>query len=232
MRDLAFARVSGGMGASPRSRDGNVHPPGGSPCFRFSPVAGAPGTPVPTHLGVVFSPDLPKEPIATFRREHNPYAWMDPHITLVFAVPGEIGRETLVEHVRAVASSFPPFEIRLDRLTRSFDQWLFLAVSDGNAEMVDLHDRLYTGLLAPFLRSDIEYIPHVSLGHFGRPDAAYDVMEPEEVPLDRPRFARALREAKRLRLDYRCKVASIGVVGVDAGLRGLSRDEVWLGKAH
>ena len=157
---------------------------------------------------------------------------MDPHITLVFAVPGEIGRETLVEHVRAVASSFPPFEIRLDRLTRSFDQWLFLAVSDGNAEMVDLHDRLYTGLLAPFLRSDIEYIPHVSLGHFGRPDAAYDVMEPEEVPLDRPRFARALREAKRLRLDYRCKVGSIGVVGVDTGLRGLSRDEVWLGQAH
>jgi 2'-5' RNA ligase superfamily protein len=130
-----------------------------------------------------------------------------------------------------VTSSFPPFSIRLNRLTRSFDQWLFLALSDGNAEMIDLHDRLYTGLLAPFLRSDIEYIPHVGLGHFGRPDAAYDPMEPQEVPLDRPRYARALQEAQRLGLDYRCEVASIGVVSLDTQLRGITRDEVGLGQA-
>ena len=108
---------------------------------------------------------------------------------------------------------------------------LFLALSDGNAEMIDLHNRLYTGLLAPFLRSDIEYIPHVGLGHIGIPDAAYDPMEPQEVPLDRPRYARALQEAQRLGLDYRCEVASIGVVSLDTQLRGITRDEVGLGQA-
>jgi len=56
-------------------------------------------------------------------------------------------------------------------------------------------------------------------------------MEPQEVPLDRPRYARALQEAQRLGLDYRCEVASIGVVSLDTQLRGNTRDEVGLGQA-
>lgn len=195
-------------------------------------MASLPEMSEPTHLVVLFSPELPEEPIASFRREHDPYAWMNPHMTLVFLVPGYMGRETLVGHVRDVASTVLPFSIRLNRLTRSFDQWLFLTLSDGFAEMVDLHDRLYTGVLAPFLRSDIEYIPHLGLGFFGRPNAEYDPLEPEQVPLDRPRYERALQEAYRLRLDYRCEVASIGVISLDTQLRGITRDEVGLGQAH
>jgi hypothetical protein len=38
-----------------------------------------------------------------------------------------------------------------------------LRVTQGRSAVVELHDRLYRGVLAPFLRDDIAYDPHLTL---------------------------------------------------------------------
>jgi len=42
--------------------------------------------------------------------------------------------------------------------------YVFLVPDDGYAAISKLHDRLYTGPLAPSLRLDFPYVPHITIG--------------------------------------------------------------------
>jgi hypothetical protein len=53
-----------------------------------------------------------------------------------------------VQHVRAVVSRTPPFDVHLKGLEKSWDHWLFLLVAEGFDDVVALHD-LYTGSSTP-----------------------------------------------------------------------------------
>ncbi|MDM5194062.1 hypothetical protein QUG02_13900 [Bacillus hominis] len=46
----------------------------------------------------------------------------------------------------------------------SIGDYLFLEIEQGKEQIEELHDKLYTGPLLPFLRKDIPYIPHVTVG--------------------------------------------------------------------
>ena len=41
----------------------------------------------------------------------------------------------------------------------------FLVPDAGYSNIVKLHDRLYSGLFAPHLRFDIDFIPHIGIGN-------------------------------------------------------------------
>jgi hypothetical protein len=189
--------------------------------------------PEPVHFVVLYDPTLPEEPIASFRKRYDPYARIPNHIALVFPVPASLGRGSLRRHVRAVASAREPFRIRLRGLERSWDHWLLLILEEGNAEMIAFHDALYTGVLAPHLRGDIEYVPHVGLGFFGRTDKeAYKPLDPQRLALDRPEYRKALRAARSLNLDFERTVSSVNLVGGDRRFRGVSVDKIALGRAR
>ena len=149
-------------------------------------------------------PWLPEEPIASFRRTYDPIARMDLHITLVFPIPTwEIDREAFNEHVRTVVSRTPTFDIRLNALEKAWDHWLFLVVTEGRDQVIELHDELYTGILRPFLWTEQPFVPHVGLGLFVEAGDDQDLLEARPRKLDRARFERGLREAQALDLDYR-----------------------------
>ncbi|KXH70099.1 MAG: hypothetical protein AM326_04545 [Candidatus Thorarchaeota archaeon SMTZ-45] len=116
---------------------------------------------------VVIFPELgDASKIQELRRKYDPYSnVIAPHITLVFPTP-EMDRAVVVNHVMEIVRDFAPFTIRLKRLTKSFDNWLFLCVEQGSERIIGLHDRLYTGVLEQHLRTDIPYIPHIGLGLF------------------------------------------------------------------
>jgi 2'-5' RNA ligase len=60
-----------------------------------------------------------------------------------------------------------------DRETRS--ALLYLVPVRGSQAIVELHDRLYAGLLLSARRRDLPYIPHVTIGRFaefGKAEAA------------------------------------------------------------
>ena len=42
--------------------------------------------------------------------------------------------------------------------------YVFLVPDQGNAEISLLHDRLYTGILRPYLRLDLPCVPHITIG--------------------------------------------------------------------
>jgi 2'-5' RNA ligase len=189
--------------------------------------------PEPDHFVVLYDPSLPEEPIASFRKRYDRYARIPIHVALVFPVPASLGRASLRRHVRAVASAQEPFRIRLKGLERSWDHWLFLILEEGNREMIAFHDALYTGILAPYPRGDIDYVPHVGLGFFGRTDdEPYDPLEPRRLPLDRSTYLKALRAARSFDLDFERTVSSVNLVGGDRVFRGVSVDKIVLGMAR
>lgn len=103
------------------------------------------------------------------RHDERYFRLVAPHFTLVFPVSGlEWG--VFIEHVRRQAAGTRPINfvarcaIVVEDDSRQFSH-VFLVPDEGFSDLVRLHDRLYTGVLAPELRLDITFIPHVGVGN-------------------------------------------------------------------
>jgi len=107
-------------------------------------------------------------------------------------------------------------------LEKAWDNWLFLLIKDGKDQIISLHDQLYTGPLQQFLRSDIEFIPHLSLGLFNAPEKDYDMKDPAAIPIDKKLYDTAFKEAKKLNFDYRLSVNKLFLVELDEEFSKLS----------
>lgn len=83
-----------------------------------------------------------------------------PHVTLVFA--SALSPDALAAEATRVASHTPPFSA-IFSTTRTTDQHVQL-LPDDPATFIALHDALYAGVLAPELRVDLPYVPHITLG--------------------------------------------------------------------
>jgi len=143
------------------------------------------------------------EDIEAFRRKYDPFAdsWK-PHIPFIFPVPcNEVEEEGFIGHVETVLKNWKPFDIRIGGFRKSRDHWLLLLLEEGNEKAVALHDELYTGMLLPYLRRDIEYIPHIGIGLFVRKDAGYNALDPKIVDFDAKLYSQALKEAESLKID-------------------------------
>ncbi len=143
-----------------------------------------------------------EEGIKVFRRKYDPFAdsWK-PHIPFIFPIPcSEVKEEKLTEHIETVLKNWKPFPIHIGGFTKSWDHWLLLLLKEGNEEAIALHDELYTGMLSPYLRRDIEYIPHIGIGLFVKKDVEYNVLDPKKVDFDAKLYSQALKEAKSLKI--------------------------------
>jgi 2'-5' RNA ligase len=88
-----------------------------------------------------------------------------PHFTFVF--PHVTSDETaLVAHVETCVRDPIAFVVRcvLAMPEREGRASLFLVPDEGFAAIVRLHDDLYTGILAPELRGDLPFVPHITIG--------------------------------------------------------------------
>ena len=103
------------------------------------------------------------------RHDERYFQLVAPHLTLVFAVGG-MAQDVLVEHVRRQVAAVKPLSfvarcaIVVEDDSKRFSH-VFLVPDEGLSEIVRLHDRLYTGVLAPSLRLDITFIPHLGVGN-------------------------------------------------------------------
>jgi 2'-5' RNA ligase len=103
------------------------------------------------------------------------YPKLAPHFTVVFP-QGSIPQKQLVPHVQAIAANHAPIPFVIRRVEAVTDKvspnyYLFLVPDEGFEQVMQLHDDLYSGLLAHELRADIPFLPHITLGY--TPDAAY-----------------------------------------------------------
>jgi 2'-5' RNA ligase len=93
-----------------------------------------------------------------------------------------------------------PFTIHLHGFKKSWDDYLFLLIQKGNANITRIHNEIYTGRLAGYRREDIPFIPHLTLGVFDK---------------DSNQYNHALKEARQLGLDYHCLFDKLNLVKVN-----------------
>ena len=110
--------------------------------------------------------------IEAIRRRHDAlHGRVEPHFTLVFPFAGvSVGK--VLGHVQHIASEVEPIPFKLAKIDAVRDPLspgahLFFLPDEGAQQITDLHDRLYSGLLATRLHPTAVYLPHVTVGRFG-----------------------------------------------------------------
>ena len=156
-------------------------------------------------LAVVYFPKITSDKINNFRRKYDP-VWkiIPPHITIVSPI-SEVSESQLVKHVETVIKNFTSFSIYLTGLTKTYDDYLFLLVKEGNKEILNLHNKLYSGVIAPYMPTDFPFVPHITLGYF----------RTKEDNFDNELYVKAYAEAQNLHFDTNCKFDAISVIKGD-----------------
>lgn len=102
------------------------------------------------------------------RRQHYPQVdLVAPHFTLVFGCSA-VPEAAYLAHVAAIARHAQPIRFHCRHAMPhaggpDAGAYVFLVPDEGNSAIARLHDRLYTGVLAPHLRLEIPYIPHITI---------------------------------------------------------------------
>lgn len=105
------------------------------------------------------------EIIEEIRSKYDPlYTCIKPHITLVFPFESDISTEELKKHMIEILNDINQFKIRLRGITGTSDYYLFLNIKEGNDKIIEIHDKLYTGILNKFLYKKLTYFPHLTVG--------------------------------------------------------------------
>lgn len=143
------------------------------------------------------------EIIQRLRERYDPLAAsIAPHLTLIFPFESALTTNELAEHVSKAVAGFEPFSVRLQGITGQEGEYLFLNVKRGTDQLIELHDRLYSGLLASFLRPELTYRPHLTVGRL--PDTAS--------------FRAALDEATQVILAFEATVEAVTLYRIEPGL--------------
>ena len=111
--------------------------------------------------------------IEAIRQRHDAlYGRVEPHFTLVFPFAGvSVGK--VLGHVQHIATEVEPIPFKLAKIAAVRDPLspgahLFFLPDEGVQQITDLHDRLYSGVLATRLHPTAVYLPHVTVGRFER----------------------------------------------------------------
>lgn len=113
--------------------------------------------------------------VAGIRARHDRQASvLGPHFTLLFGCDA-VDEAVYMAHVRAVAASTAAFRFECREAEPDSDDGrgvVYLVPEQGRGALTMLHDRLYTGPLAPHLRKDKDFIAHITVAHAASLDAA------------------------------------------------------------
>jgi 2'-5' RNA ligase len=161
--------------------------------------------------------------IDDIRRKYDPLAYhVSPHITLVFPFESNIESTELEDHLKKALSSIKPFRIILKGITpdkEPFGNYLFLNIEKGKDEIIELHRRLYTGLLEPFISQRLKsggYKPHMTVGKIDCED----------------KFKLAIEETKDIGDAFDTIVSKVSVEIIDENEDSIIEMEIDLGGAR
>lgn len=174
------------------------------------------------YYSLIIYPNISKDKITLFSKKYGPhYGSVGLHITLIFPirVPTDMKEDELISHIKNVTNKWKTFNVKIKGLELAWDNWLFLLIKKGNSKITQLHDELYSGKLKPFLRKDIEFIPHIAIGSFTQQNENYDLRDPKKLKLDKERYKKSLKEAKDLDIGYDCIVDKFSLVKLNSELK-------------
>ena len=154
------------------------------------------------YFALVYYPGIEDEGFHLVREKYEPYHRLIPeHLSFIFPVQEDFGLKKLENHINRILAQWKPFKVHFHGLYKSWDHWLFLVLAEGNDLVRTLHDELYTAILAPYLRNDLPYTPHIGLGTFSK--ELYDINNPSaSLSLDMEKYQKAKAEFENLGLDF------------------------------
>ncbi|HFK1546506.1 2'-5' RNA ligase family protein [Bacillus albus] len=125
---------------------------------------------------LLFLNDMSINEIEDIRKKHDPlFGLIPPHITVIFPFESSISNEELKLHILKLLKGIQEIEIEFANQITGEGEYLFLRVEKGQKQIEELHDLLYTGALLQFLKEDIPYIPHVTVGRKESAELATEV---------------------------------------------------------
>ncbi len=107
--------------------------------------------------------------VQSIRKKHDQqFDLVRPHITLVFGTD-KLRSNDFIAHVQSKVRTVQSFQITFDSAKVVEDHSgnfcnAFLVPSKGYSEIIELHDLLYQDDLSSELRTDIPFIPHMTIG--------------------------------------------------------------------
>jgi 2'-5' RNA ligase len=107
--------------------------------------------------------------VGAIRARHDRHSGiLGPHFTLLFGCDA-VDEATCIDHVRAIAAATRAFAIHCSDAEPDADDdgkgVVYLVPDVGRDGVTALHDALYTGPMAPFLRADRAFVAHMTVGH-------------------------------------------------------------------
>ena len=104
--------------------------------------------------------------IHKIREKYDPLAnCIAPHITVVFPFESDLTTDELKAHFSEALKGIKKFRVYLKEFTGDFrDGYLFLNLKKGNDQVIELHDKLYGGILQRFFYRKATYCPHLTVG--------------------------------------------------------------------
>ncbi|KAA0773630.1 2'-5' RNA ligase family protein [Bacillus sp. BB51/4] len=125
---------------------------------------------------LLFLNEMSINEIEDIRKKHDPlFGLIPPHITVIFPFESSISNDELKLHILKLSKGIQEIEIKFANQITDEGEYLFLRVEEGKKQIEELHDMLYTGPLIKFLKEDIPYIPHVTVGRKESAELAAEV---------------------------------------------------------
>ena len=168
------------------------------------------------YYALVYYPEIEQKEFHELRHKYEPYADLMPeHLGVLMPVPATVGFDTIEIHIKSILAKWRPFDVHFCKLERSWDQWLYLTLKEGNQQVIELHDELHGGILLPYLRKDLPYTPHVGLGIFSK--EKYDINNPTaQLSLDQEKYQKGKSEFDKLNLDFWRTIGHLTLVKVNS----------------
>lgn len=115
---------------------------------------------------IVWFPPLPADSkIESFRALHDPLATrIRAHVTLVFPFPTNLTSMQWASHIKRIVGNWPQLPVSFRDIESIQDEFTILMLREKSSAVIALHDKLYSSVLKPFLRPEMDYRPHITLG--------------------------------------------------------------------
>ncbi len=137
--------------------------------------------------------------IEDIRRRYDPAARTVPaHITLVFPFESDLSAAAVRRHVTTALQGVEPVALSVQGVSvrKHFGNYLLLDIHRGRNKLIEIHRRLYTGVLAPYLPQwRRSFDPHITVGR----------LEDDEA------FERAWQDVRGLETEFRTCLREVAV---------------------
>src|SRR5215218_7234155 len=117
--------------------------------------------------------------IHRYRERFDPLAnKIAPHVTLVFPFESaEVEGDALVDYVAERIRGMGSFDLEVPLPAVFEEGYVYLRIDSGAGRVRRMHDSLYAGDLRRLLRTEVEYVPHITIGRYADERAEFEARE-------------------------------------------------------